>query len=1171
MLNVYQAPHYSNAQQSPEFRVNKRSFWLPYLLSNSLQLLVFLLVLLLPLSGHLAAQSISGNVFFDGNNNGSRDALETGFPAVVVNAYRAGSLISSVATDNSGNYTLTSGIATGVSYRLEFILPAGYNDGAAGGGSNTSVQFAKGGDSQINLGMYVPNQCGSDGTSLPRIIAGCIPFGGDVTLASNAYDNHSVGRQSCSLTPHQDDLNKYEIGVPYAITIHKRQKLAILTTLSSPNLSDFPPAPDGATAIYAVDYSGPDFTYKSYKLLAKLSDMGIDASNQFPISPGTNNIGEYGFGGITISEDERYLYIINMGKGNLIRVDISGVNYQTIPAGGFTSTSQLPTIEIDIPAAIANCTNGRFRPSALRMYAGKLYIGGICDASASSDNSGLYAKIIEMNPSTGASRVVFSHDLTSFNIGDLSATDLPQARWKFPFRPGIADGNPGEKQPFFNDLGFDDTGSIIFTIVDRKVFTTDTNREPGYLLRTWRQDDGTFELESDRKSGPFTSAALIAHSFTGQPANLSVDNGGPGTIAGPRWFFEQGIDIYGDAQSYFNHVNLANGGIFIMPGTKEVVVGFTDPGCVSTSGMRYFDWTNGTTKYGVGLTNVKYFSITGMSAVCDPSPIEIGNYVWKDSNRDGIQDPDEPAIQGATVALYEKCSGTPIATAVTDATGNYYFSSATGQSTSSHIYGVTLNPDSAYCLKVTSLGNTPLVNDLLLTRISPTTGETRGIQNTGQTLSNSDAFLVDGYPTISFTMNSSGQNNHTYDFGFTDEPCSLTTAITASSCDPTTDTYSLTVVSTVANSKETNTLTISVGGITRTFSTSVSFDSQFTTVFSGLPSDGQSHTVTVSLPNCSTLTTSYTAPTGCKPLLSLNKLVDRSIAKVGDLLTYKLVLSNTGTGVGSITVRDSLSAGLSYVGGSVSTPSGTAFTAGNPISLWDVASISAGQSLTLTYQVRVDATGILYNIATIPGDTAKVCTSVPVLMCLGDQFELTAPTGKLNYRWYKNGALIGNQISNSLLVTEPGTYSLQVDNAGSSCPDFSCCPIIFEEDTLPNVQASAIRSTCLGNSARDNGQLVISNFNPTHTYQYSLGATFDSTAALSGPARAIPSNGLLSATLANPTVAQFYTIRVYNQSGCHADVTVALLPTICDCPASICVPYVLQQTKRPRRIGDPVR
>src|SRR5690606_18184352 len=66
---------------------------------------------------------------------------------------------------------------------------------------------------------------------------------------------------------------------------------------------------------------------------------------------------------------------------------------------------------------------------------------------------------------------------------------------------------------------------------------------------------------------------------------------------------------------------------------------------------------------------------TGMAdleVLCDEAPIQIGNRVWFDTNSNGIQDPGEVPVDGATVNLYDDL-GTLIATAATSANGEYYF------------------------------------------------------------------------------------------------------------------------------------------------------------------------------------------------------------------------------------------------------------------------------------------------------------------------------------------------------------------------------------------------------------------------------------------------------------------------------------------------------------------
>jgi len=55
-----------------------------------------------------------------------------------------------------------------------------------------------------------------------------------------------------------------------------------------------------------------------------------------------------------------------------------------------------------------------------------------------------------------------------------------------------------------------------------------------------------------------------------------------------------------------------------------------------------------------------------------PALAAIGDFVWIDENRDGIQDEGEPGFPGATVNLYD-CEDNFIATMLTDANGYYLF------------------------------------------------------------------------------------------------------------------------------------------------------------------------------------------------------------------------------------------------------------------------------------------------------------------------------------------------------------------------------------------------------------------------------------------------------------------------------------------------------------------
>ncbi|GAB3692443.1 hypothetical protein GCM10027592_11390 [Spirosoma flavus] len=379
--------------------------------------------------------------------------------------------------------------------------------------------------------------------------------------------------------------------------------------------------------------------------------------------------------------------------------------------------------------------------------------------------------------------------------------------------------------------------------------------------------------------------------------------------------------------------------------------------------------------------------------------------------------------------------------------------------------------------------------------------------------------------------------------------CSLTATANPGQCTLPSNTYSNTVYIRVANAIA-GTLTVTDNGQTQTFTTTTS-PATYTATFSGLSSNGSLHTVLATLPGCATTTTMYSAPGSCTQpsgaQVTLDKVVDKSRVDAGGTLTYTMSVSNTGTATAStIVVRDSLSTGLVFLG-TTSLPANTTFTPGSPISTWTIPSLSAGQSLSMTYQVRADSSGIMYNLATIPGDTAVACSSVPYVVCTGDEytFELVAAPGRSSYHWYKDGVEIANNNSNILYITAPGAYSLAVDSESGLCPDFSCCPFIVEEVALPSFTATTVAATCSGGSAQNNGQIVLGNLQSANTFQYSSGSDFNPAASLSGPAQSIPNSGIIVNNLANLASAQTYTIRVYNRGTCYTDVTVTLNPSAC--------------------------
>ncbi len=108
----------------------------------------------------------------------------------------------------------------------------------------------------------------------------------------------------------------------------------------------------------------------------------------------------------------------------------------------------------------------------------------------------------------------------------------------------------------------------------------------------------------------------------------------------------------------------------------------------------------------------------------------IGDYVWLDTDKDGVQDTGEVGLANVTVRLYK--SAVPIATMTTDANGFYLF---TGLPTGSYAVEFVL-PDSTYKFSPQDIGG----NDALDSDADVTTGLTAAFALApGQTILTVDA------------------------------------------------------------------------------------------------------------------------------------------------------------------------------------------------------------------------------------------------------------------------------------------------------------------------------------------------------------------------------------------------------------------------------------------------
>ncbi|MEO0727184.1 MAG: GEVED domain-containing protein, partial [Bacteroidota bacterium] len=117
--------------------------------------------------------------------------------------------------------------------------------------------------------------------------------------------------------------------------------------------------------------------------------------------------------------------------------------------------------------------------------------------------------------------------------------------------------------------------------------------------------------------------------------------------------------------------------------TGELIMSSMNPtNQTSSGGLQWLSTTTGTQTDGVryygNATDYDFGKAAGLGDVeiiCLPAPVEIGNLVWEDDNKNGKQDACENGIPGVNVQLYT-VDGTLLAETTTNDSGEYYFQSA---------------------------------------------------------------------------------------------------------------------------------------------------------------------------------------------------------------------------------------------------------------------------------------------------------------------------------------------------------------------------------------------------------------------------------------------------------------------------------------------------------------
>lgn len=729
--------------------------------------------------------TISGTVFRDLNNNGTNDAGEPGQGGVIVRIFDCNGVeVLNTTTQADGTWMVDD---AGVSYpiRVEFSTPQDHlQPGSRGANNTTNTVFLDAPTTGVDYGVYDPAYCmgGTDdveGSGDVRLVTTCFVEGridapgvSDV-LVSYDYDDTGIGAPDVLAT-------KSQLGSVWAVA-YDRKRDDIYTAAFAKRHTGM--GPNGAAAIYRYD-----FTSGTTSLLIDLATEGVDVSG-FPGDAARNlgnpgvptrdslmfdRVGKISLGDIDISTDNETLYAMSLADKTVYEIDIES-----------------QTVTRTFPSAGPSCTNGEWRPFALKYHEGKLFVGGVCDAGNGGTAADLQATVYSLDLSGGVFTEVLSFPL-NYRKGRVQSTAAPTlGNW----RPWVErfgqltigyTSNSGTvrvriyPQPILGDLEFDTDGSLILGFIDRTGHQTgprnfsagsnnnflNSSNSGGDILRAAPNGSGGFVLENNGVVGTVNSGA--------------PNNQGPGGSE-----FYRGEQFINTTIPRVEHEETSLGGLALIPGTDEVVLTVYNPlnggtGQFASGGSIKLSSIDGTRPirgkriYSSGSdlgTFGKAAGLGDIELICAPTPIEIGNYVWLDDDNDGVQDPCEQVVPNLPVELYTRANDgslTLVATTSTDANGEYYF---TADGTAGETWvtnGDRVTPFTDYLIVFGDAGS-------VTSNVSINIGGTEydvTLNGTGEgannSLNDSDVQFTDvngtGFPAIAYST--SDTTDHTLDAGF---------------------------------------------------------------------------------------------------------------------------------------------------------------------------------------------------------------------------------------------------------------------------------------------------------------------------------------------------------------------------------------------------------------------
>ena len=677
---------------------------------------------------------MGGKIFIDLNANGIDDS-EAGAANVSVSIYScaegSNNPIETVTSDSNGDYYFTDpSIIDGISYRIEFSeLPDGFTSSIEGTDNGTGIQFVEMLSCQVDYGIFDPEDFCSDDplvavvcfarnndpVSEPTIVFVKTSDATDWPGPQNANDNNGLwGIPSGSNATNYpltflEAANIGEINTTFGMdfdvansrifTGSYMRAYAPMNTNSSANGY-------AEAAIYQIPMDLENAIAETPSVWLDLEDLfgdGFagsylpDGTFPGPASYGTTGsnpdlIGYTGLGSIKISADGSELYAVNLDKREVLVIPVG-------PTGAApTNASDIKRFSLPDTDCGGTWADGRDLKSALGLgihpETGKVYATLTCTGPTYDDMTG-YVYSFDPSDDTPASSD-FNLELTiDLNI-ERPATSPNTARfwgqtghpWEsvgansvhYLNDPRGGFGIPNEfvvhhNQPWLGEIEFGQKSDGSYSMI-----VGERNRYHDLISSSWYVvggvifracgEEGNWQLSSEDDCAGETSTVNFSYSGTSAGVYTSPQN---------RYMM------------YVGREGSMGSGMFTLAKDNNSVVSPVMDNLFnsSTSGLTWIDYEDGGREKdiriigdytGGGFNETNFTKANNWGAItsmCENPPIQLGNYVWIDTNGDGVQDPCEDPVEGLIVKLYSKSdTGDAVlaATTTTSSDGEYYFS-----------------------------------------------------------------------------------------------------------------------------------------------------------------------------------------------------------------------------------------------------------------------------------------------------------------------------------------------------------------------------------------------------------------------------------------------------------------------------------------------------------------